>query len=649
MSEYGRLICWILNAFYLFASVNLVCTIAKADSAITRLVCAQFYSSQFKGSGLIQWVASPQPGRIYDFAFNRRASPITTPVSVQARNSLNPKAMILYYDYAMSATPFRTGEIFGPNEVLSIQNGTFHLKKELDYGGTFQLSFPYQVRAPIDNEGHPIDPHYVPFYQPAGPRELGIDPAMLKLFPAKTAEVEVSRTTTENKNRASKVSLSTPLEYPEIQVSGILNYPERGALISEKYIPIPNPNNLYESPTRAVRLQRYALGSKFLIVYDVVPIKTQYTPGYTARVMSRVDPAYHGDVYRLLRTDLPYHLWGKEKLLDKILSLQGVNIGDRHQNEIVKSLNREALDAQKQILDPILDFVVDLYKERRGWGQQKVNTFRDNGYKTRNNTRYSLLVDPKKPTLDAKSFRLFDEELYPIGAIGVTKAAYGIVRFFCKKRQQYVELMGPFGTAYEMYHAGNISEEGKIPPTAIWNANVPITPVESEGFPIFRPRTLDTHLMKNSDELALLLSQDNYLRLNGYEIDLTKKVEFYMGALLEPVKFGVLKNLGDNGLVSLEMLTRLMTSMFPMEISADFVNEGQMLVSYNTREGIRMYKKIGLEPQENMAPIADDEAELWFHNASTPLNMLNTLSDSSRTKSLDLYRVLSDLQQRLDP
>ncbi len=624
-------------------------TFAKADSALSRLMCAQFYNSQIKGSGLIHWVASPQTGRIYDFAFNRRSSPITTPVSAPARSLLNPRAMILFYDYSMSATPFRTGEIFGPNEILSVQNGTFHLKRENESGGTFQLSFPFQVRAPIDNEGHPIDPHYVPFYQPPGPRELGIDPAMLKIFPVKTADSEVPSAVAKNKNRTSRVSLSTPLEYPEIQVSGILNYPERGSLISEKYIPIPNPNDLYESPTRAVRLQRFALASKFLIVYDVVPIKTQYTPGYTARVLSLVDPAYHADVYRLLRTDLPYHLWGKEKLLDKILSLQGVDIGDQHRNEIVKSLNQEALDAQKKILDPILDFVIALYKERRGWGQSKINTFRENGYKTRNNTRYSFLVDPKKPNSDAKSFRLFDEELYPIGAIGVTKAAYGIVRFFCKKRQQFVELMGPFGTAYDMYHAGNISEDGKIPPPAIWNAHVPITPVESEGFPIVRPRVLDTQLMKKSDEFSLILSKDNYLRLNGYEIDLTKKVEFYMGALLEPVKFGVLKNLGDNGIVSLEMLTRLMTSTFPMEISPDFVNDGQMLVSYNSREGIRMYKKIGLEPEENMAPIADEEGELWYHNASRPSNMLNTLSDSSRTKSLDLFRVLSELQQRVHP
>ena len=115
MLSNGRFFYWILSTFYGIASVILISTFAKADSALSRLVCAQFYNSQVKGSGLIHWVASPQTGRIYDFAFNRRSNPITTPVSAPARSLMNPRAMILFYDYSMSATPFRTGEIFGPN------------------------------------------------------------------------------------------------------------------------------------------------------------------------------------------------------------------------------------------------------------------------------------------------------------------------------------------------------------------------------------------------------------------------------------------------------------------------------------------------------------------------------------------------------
>lgn len=453
-----------------------------------------------------------------------------------------------------------------------------------------------------------------------------------RLFPAKSVESPTIQEFLDESVHAARSNGVAPSvknypRYPEVTVAGLVSEPTYNGKQAEKvelYGLTPNLKN-GRKPTHAMRIRTIRIGDLTKEIYDVVPIEGPLAPGLSQYLMPRIPPRYRKELVRVVRKLRENKIHGIDGVFERLLHVIGVS--PKKLAKIESKILRAGDLHQRTFLREIAEFIGPLYAERRGWDPEKIKTFIDNIYKTSDSTRY---------------IRIKDGSGKIVAALGLTTVTYGKVRFFDKKQGRYVETMGPFGSAHLISKYGVKMHPNQIPPPYYWHHEVEITPMEAEGFLVPRPTVPEESSGLSPTEIHRRLQFDASLFESGFDIDFEKPIYFSLGRLIEPVKFGVEKNLGDRGVSNVEVLTQMLLAVFPNEYSPDFNLNGQMLVTYNTLEGVSMYRRLGFKEIEGVAPIISN-GQTWYALAATPASVLEAIIKIKYMRSDEAQNILDSL------
>lgn len=472
------------------------------------------------------------------------------------------------------------------------------------------------------------------FYAPA----VDFNPQFQKLFPVK-------HVSTPTREESAQFSLTTPpsnsvtetkivyLDYPEVQVHGAVgenHYKSKTTGVELYALNGKLSNGQPVSSGKAVRIVTSESGNMTKEIYDIVAISGDHPPGISKKVLPLIPPELKNDFINLINRLQNQISWGSyEKALERLLLVSGIEL------EKYKKMSDDLLEAGKKkqtaFVQDILDFITPLYRDRRGWDARKIHDFRANAYKTMNDTRYIRIKNSKGKT---------------VAALGITSATYGVIKFYDRNSRSYVEVMGPFGAPFVLSKSGRDLLSDQLPVPDFWHHPVDLLPIETEGFEIPRPHVYDGGLGISKEEVILRLENDVSLKEKGFDIDLNQPIFMSVGRVLEPVKFGVAKNLEDMGISNVEVLTQMLLALFPQEFSDKFNNDGQLLATYNTREGVRMYRALGFEVSPDK-PSKIMGGQEWFAMSATPKSVYEAIRKIKYMKSEEAEAILDFLSTRL--
>lgn len=456
-----------------------------------------------------------------------------------------------------------------------------------------------------------------------------------KLFgfiPPRIGVPEYAKAPKENHQVSSPTSLSYR-DYPEVTLSGFVAESQFGqAQMKDVQL---FPTNIGDESVGLMRKQKYKLANSTVEIMDVMGAQLQSTydmgpiyPG-TFQFMKKYLPNdLSKDLHRILIGITNGTLYQGGKVLERLLVTSGTDeIYASLQNRLLTKGNKE----KKAFLKEILDFIIPLYRERRGWNEDKIQDFIANAYKTLDSTRYIVIRD-RKGKIRA--------------ALGLTLVEYGKVRFFDLNSNSIVELVGIYGTAQNTRHYPERRLQDRMPIPVNWHSPVELLPAETEGFQIPHLGVLD-HLDLSQKEINRRLQPFlRTLELTGWRVDTTKPIQFFSGRKGEPVKFGVDKNLEDYGLSNVDVLTQMLNSVFPTELNRDFQLNGQFLATYNTPEGVRMYRRLGFQKVENSKQIEKD-GTTWILLLASPQSVVEAISQIKYMKSDEAEEILRVLQMTI--
>jgi hypothetical protein len=424
------------------------------------------------------------------------------------------------------------------------------------------------------------------------------------------------------------VSSVVYLKYPEAPTNGMVSERMHSPILSDvKLYPIGSDSE----NSLTLRIREHKTENSILQIIDPIVSSLISTnqlgtlfPGIYQILLSKIDPKFHIDLFRLIQSMSKSYLPYGFNAFERLLSVHNIGLTQLHHMQ--KQLLKEGQKKQRAHIQEILDFIIPLYRERRGWDEKKVQDFSENAFKTANSTQYIVIRD-RKGKIRA--------------VLGLTSVEYGKVRFYDKKSNSIVELTGSYGSALLVRQGKNLIDKDRIPVPEIWRSQVEMLPVETEGFQIPYPGVLERTQL-SPEETELRLKHDTFLKGLGYDADWTKPVEFYTGRKSEAVKFGVDKNLENFGLSNVEVLTQMLSAVFPSEMSKEFNKKGQILVTYNTADGVRMYGRLGFKRIPGAEPIVLG-GQNWYALYASPESVLEAIQKIQYEKSDEAQKILDFL------
>ncbi|MDZ4663225.1 MAG: hypothetical protein SGJ18_16565 [Pseudomonadota bacterium] len=306
---------------------------------------------------------------------------------------------------------------------------------------------------------------------------------------------------------------------------------------------------------------------------------------------------------------------------------------------------------QAQLLNEILDFVLPLYKERRGWSEEFITHLRRKAHESIDHTRYIVVRD--------KSGNI-------VATLGLSRATYGKVKFHNKITQKVEELTGPFGRRFsdDNYQGlyDNTYGVGYALP-GLWGKPIPLLPMEtlfSEKAFLPRPSTredLEPDLQQQFGAANTILKQrELFLRTDyrgtekfiwkwpkGAEPDLDKLIEFSVGQIFEPTKFAIAKDKELRQFAHKEILLQLFAMIFSGRGSPIDEMQNQYLYTYNDEAGIALYRRFGFEKLDNVKSQIVDGTR-WFVLGLSPRRLSNFLLNHKNISEDEARNILESLQ-----
>jgi hypothetical protein len=312
---------------------------------------------------------------------------------------------------------------------------------------------------------------------------------------------------------------------------------------------------------------------------------------------------------------------------------------------------------QKLAVEEVLDFVFPLYRERRHWTDEFIESLTEKAFESMNDTRY--VVIRKKPNGSNKNSPI-------IATIGLTKKTYGRVKFFNSITQMWEERTGSFGGTFDENNYSETHLGGDIPLPDMWTKSVELLPMEKVfGETAFLPRPATLQTFQIPSELSVNALLKNALAARGFglakraansrfarqwpegiEADLTKPVEFYSGQIFEPTKFAVAKGEELRSYAKKEILMQIFAAVFPESQNSTDSLKRQFLYTYNDHDGTIMYRRLGFNGLPAVKPKFVDGTE-WYALGLSPEDMANQLLHKSQLSDEQAAEIIDRLENSL--
>jgi hypothetical protein len=333
-----------------------------------------------------------------------------------------------------------------------------------------------------------------------------------------------------------------------------------------------------------------------------------------------------------IRAGLPPQIFQKAKVLGiDIEGLLSQDLADLINNKDLKIRERltsahllalkEGRDQHLKALREVLDFTFPLYRERRGWNENFIKDLDEKAAETLNSTRYIIV---RRKLENGKTGPI-------IANMGLTRAPYGAVDFFNKSTGQWERHFGPFGSAYNLsfFPEADANTRDFTSP-AFWDQGVPVVPTEV----IFGTNSLSRPLVTDwpflvDAEMALRMKKDWEshglpTHMPGIDPDFNQPISFFTGQIIEPVKFGIAKESDLRGVAYVEVLREMFAAIFPGDLSPKLTRDGQVLMTYNDRDGVIMYRRMGFSVPDNVPKKSVDGIE-WSPLLMTPEKLISEI------------------------
>lgn len=290
--------------------------------------------------------------------------------------------------------------------------------------------------------------------------------------------------------------------------------------------------------------------------------------------------------------------------LAEIYGRKGKFVPERELEHAENDALKEGRSKQKDYLDEIMAFIFPLYAKRRGWSEEFIEQLYKKTFETADNTKY-IVVREKLP--DGTPGKI-------IGAIGITKADYGKVKFF-DTNLGWVEVTGRSGSsAMEDNHV--ISGRQYSP--MLWGGSVGALPGE---------KYLDIQLPRPAISEHVERPVSGFLPVGAnYSYDPAKGASFSTGRIYEPVRFGLAKSKTLRGVTYSEILLELFSTVFASDRSPEFNLNGQRLYTYNDDSGMSLYRPMGFKPIPGVPKINKDGSD-WTALELSPATIMEKILD----------------------
>jgi hypothetical protein len=500
-------------------------------------------------------------------------------------------------------------------------------------GGKTRVIMSQHYLGPADIK-NPIYRHKDPFYRvPLSNNPLPLQHKFKPQYLPHDMVDRLSGSVFEKQDGLLDISINRYDDYPEVTIKGLYSKHQIGATHDKKttdtvrLFPLDDRASRGYEGGKALRIRTHKSGNLIHEVIDVIPSVGKLSPGLFLTLKDFFPPHLHDELKTVLKKVSEDEIYGVERVLDRLMLSNGLD--PKIIAMIETALRAEGKRRQQSFIQEVLDFIIPLYKDRRHWSEEKLEALKKHSFETMDMTRY---------------IRVKNEKGDVVSMIGLTTASYGKVHFFDDNKKSYVEMIGPFGSAYMAEKTGTTLDPSQIPPPFFWNQSVDVLPVETEGFqPLPRPSVPDDNIGLTSMDMRNRLMFDTTISDLGYKMDLDKPFYFSTGRIIEPVKFGVAKNLADFGVSNVEVLAQLLMSIFPNEFSDRFNTDGQMVITYNPIEGARMYGLLGFEKYG--PPILIDGKE-WYSLVATPKSLLKGINRVRNMRSQEAEEILNTLAKR---
>jgi hypothetical protein len=263
---------------------------------------------------------------------------------------------------------------------------------------------------------------------------------------------------------------------------------------------------------------------------------------------------------------------------------------------------------QNEAMHEILGFVFPLYAERRHWNEDFIKKLHAKAFATMDFTRYIVVREKLEGGKPGKI----------LATLGLTRSLYRKFQFFNLKTQKWEERT--FGTMRpQEQHRWRGTQEA---PAFLGTDFVRALPMEDyfgEDYELPRPATLEGNF--DADYTPGLR---RYMRKIGG--DEANKGSVMFGAIYEPTKFALAKDLDLRGEAYAQVLVELFRSIFMSGRSDDFNVNGQHLYTYNDKTGALMYGRMGFEVMGPQWSRKRDGVE-WTALSMSPKDLVKKLSD----------------------
>ena len=274
----------------------------------------------------------------------------------------------------------------------------------------------------------------------------------------------------------------------------------------------------------------------------------------------------------------------------------------RDEFEPTESVLRQAQNIQESWVNEIMEIIGHEYRNRRNWSPEFIESIREKAIRTMNRTKYIVIREKINGSEKGKI----------IATIGINKAFYGSAKFFNSKSNSWETSYGPFGP---LFVRENLILKENYASTEVWDKPIPMLNLEEYlGVSVNRPTTVIETIFRGDR--------------SSVNLDFTKNDEFFsaknesiflgMGIVYEPVRLYVAKDAPARGVAYEQLLLEFYKEVFNTGLTnGEALTKGQFFYTYNTREGVALYKKQGFKVLNDGNPITKDGHEWYLLGASS--------------------------------
>lgn len=261
-------------------------------------------------------------------------------------------------------------------------------------------------------------------------------------------------------------------------------------------------------------------------------------------------------------------------------------------------------------LSEILNFSVTQY-QRRTWDSDFIGKLIPNAYSALPKTNYVVVREIINNNLPGEI----------VTSIGYTRSTYKQIRYFNLKTNRWEERLSDLDTRFLPSKSSSLGTEDTG-----YTTNLEVLPMEKFYGPNFElPRPgLVNYIYDGKSELPSLLEDalKNYMNA-----DMTKPIVIYTGQIFEPVKFAIAKGSGVRQVSYPAILLELFSGIFSADHPSQFNTQAQSLYTYNTAEGVALYKGMGFEVMGPQATHVDENGNQWFGLKLSPQRLIEAISN----------------------